>query len=44
MYVRRDLAPLIWDLNVLPVAEQAPLNVPVIAPEQVRSVEASAGV
>ncbi len=42
MYVRRDLAPLIWDLNVLPMAEQAPLNVPVILPEQVRSVEASA--
>ena len=42
MYVRRDLAPLIWDLNVLPMAEQAPINVPVILPEQVRSVEASA--
>jgi DNA-binding beta-propeller fold protein YncE len=42
MYVRRDLAPLIWDLNVLPMAEQAPLDVPVILPDQVRSVEASA--
>jgi uncharacterized protein (TIGR03663 family) len=42
MYVRRDLAPLIWDLNVLPMAEQAPLNVPVLLPDQVRSVEASA--
>jgi uncharacterized protein (TIGR03663 family) len=42
MYVRRDLAPLIWDLNVLPMAEQAPVNVPVILPEQIRSVEATA--
>lgn len=42
MYVRRDLAPLIWDLNVLPMAEQAPLNIPVILPEQIRSVDATA--
>jgi DNA-binding beta-propeller fold protein YncE len=42
MYVRRDLAPVIWDLNVLPMAEQAPLNVPVILPDQVRRVEATA--
>jgi uncharacterized protein (TIGR03663 family) len=42
MYVRRDLAPVIWDLNVLPMAEQAPINVPVILPEQVRTVEPSA--
>ena len=42
MYVRRDLAPLIWDLNVLPMAEQAPLNIPVILPEQMRSVDALA--
>jgi sugar lactone lactonase YvrE len=42
MYVRRDLAPLIWDLNVLPMAEQAPLDIPVILPEQIRSVDAVA--
>lgn len=42
MYVRRDLSPLIWDLNVLPMAEQAPLDIPVILPEQIRSVDAQA--
>jgi predicted membrane-bound mannosyltransferase/DNA-binding beta-propeller fold protein YncE/uncharacterized membrane protein len=40
MYVRRDLAPLIWDLNVLPILTEAP-NVPVIAPEQMRTVPAT---
>ena len=41
MYVRRDLAAQIWDLNVVPVASQALTNVPVIAPEQVRNVNAT---
>ena len=40
MYVRRDLAPQIWDLNVAPVLTEAP-NVPVIAPDQHRDVAAT---
>ena len=40
MYVRRDLAPQIWDLNVLPVAVEAP-DVPVILPEQIADVDAT---
>ncbi len=40
MYVRRDLAADIWDLNVLPVTSTAP-DVPMIGPEQIRDVTAS---
>jgi len=40
MYVRRDLAPLIWDLNVLPIATEA-VNVPVITADQLRTVAAT---
>jgi DNA-binding beta-propeller fold protein YncE len=36
MYVRRDLAPQIWDLNVLPVASEA-VDVPVITADQLRT-------
>ncbi|MBK8045666.1 MAG: TIGR03663 family protein [Anaerolineales bacterium] len=42
LWVRRDLAPTIWDLNLLPSAEQSlAVDVPVIAPEQLRSVTAT---
>jgi len=41
MYVRRDLAAQIWDLNVVPLASQVISNIPVIAPEQMRTIDAT---
>lgn len=41
MYVRRDLAAQIWDLNVVPTANQAATNAPVIAPDQIQTVAAT---